>query len=165
MSKLLLTLTLVLAISSTPIMVKAAEIEGAEVLKFGIFKSEVVRSEAAAGAAAGSKGIVRNAVLVTQTTRIPARKGTQFGFQYAVKGSPVDAKIKVTNKYLHPLVQNPQTKKSFTSQTTRATQKIGKAVFVGYTFDHDWELVPGEWTIQVYSRGKKLAEKSFQVVK
>jgi len=102
---------------------------------------------------------------VEQTTRVPARKGLEFGFEYVIKGQPAGDTVEVTNKYLHPPVTNPQTKKSFTSQTTSAKQKIGKTAYVGYKFEQDWEAVPGGWTVQVFCQGKKIAEKSFQVIK
>jgi hypothetical protein len=165
MSKLLVTLLVSLALFSSPMMVKAAEIEGGEVLKFGIFKTEAIRTEAASGAAAGAKVVIKNQKLVEPTTRIPARKGLEFGFEYVIKGQPAGDTVEVTNKYLHPPVTNPQTKKSFSSQTTSTKQKIGKTAYVGYDFEHDWEAVPGEWTIQVFCQGKKVAEKSFQVIK
>jgi len=100
MPKLLVTLLLGLILLSSPMMVKAAEIEGGEVLKFGIFKTEVIRTEAAPGAAIGTKGVVKNQKLVEQTARIPAHKGVEFGFEYDIKGQSAGDTVEVTNKYL-----------------------------------------------------------------
>jgi hypothetical protein len=165
MPKLLVTLLVGLALFSSPMMLQAAEIEGAEILKFGIYKTEILRKEAASGAAGGTKGVVKNQKLVEPTTRIPAHKGVEFGFEYDIKGQSAGDAVEVTNKYLHPPVTNPQTKKSFTSQTTNGKQKIGRTAYIGYEFEHDWEVVSGTWTLQVFCQGKKIAEKSFQVIK
>jgi hypothetical protein len=35
----------------------------------------------------------------------------------------------------------------------------------GYQFGHDWEIVPGTWTIELWDGDRKLASQSFQVVK
>ena len=35
--------------------------------------------------------------------------------------------------------------------------------FAGWTFDNQWELIPGEWVFQIYYEGEKLVEKSFTV--
>ena len=165
MSKLLVTLLVSLVLFSSPMMVKAAEIEGGEVLKFGIFKTELIRTEAVSEAAGGTKGVVKNQKLVEATTRIPALKGLEFGFEYVIRGQPAGDTVEVTHRYLHPSMTNPQTKKFFGSQTTRGKQKIGRTAYVGYEFEDDWEAVPGEWTIQVFCQGKKIAEKSFQITK
>ena len=34
---------------------------------------------------------------------------------------------------------------------------------MGYKFDHDWELVPGNWTLQVLYQGEVMVEKEFVV--
>ena len=34
-----------------------------------------------------------------------------------------------------------------------------------YTFAHDWELLPGVWTFQIWYQGRMLAEEKFTVVK
>jgi hypothetical protein len=132
----------------------AVEIEGAEVIRSGIYKIEFTK-----------EGVVRNMELVERTTQIPAHMGTAFGFEYVIKGFPEDANIEVTHKFLHPQMTNPQTKQSFTSQVTITTEKIGEITFIGYIFLYEWEAVPGEWTLQVFYQGKKLAEQSFLIIR
>lgn len=33
--------------------------------------------------------------------------------------------------------------------------------FEGYGLDFDWEVMPGQWTFEVFDGERKLAEKSF----
>ena len=45
------------------------------------------------------------------------------------------------------------------------TKTIGETVYLGYGFEHAWEIVPGTWTYQIWHDGRKLAERSFTVEK
>jgi hypothetical protein len=166
MTKILTILMLVFAICGAPFIVMAADIEGAEILKFGIYKADFIRKEEAPGAAAGIQHIVQNVVLAEQTTKIPARVGTRFGFEYVIKGRPVGATIDLTYKYLHPRMTNPETKQSFTSQEVASENEVvGEAGFIAYSLTYKWEAVVGEWTLQVFYGDKKLAEKFFYIYK
>jgi hypothetical protein len=166
MTKILITLMLVVAICSTPFVVMAADIEGAEIIRFGIYKADFIMKEEVPGAAAGTKNIVQNVVLAEQTANIPARVGMRFGFEYVIKGGPAGDKIDLTYKYLHPQITNPKTNQLFTSQEiVSKNREIGKAASITYTLDYEWEAVVGEWTFQVFYEGKKLAEKSFHIYK
>ena len=46
-----------------------------------------------------------------------------------------------------------------------AETSIGPREIAGYQFGHDWEIVPGTWTIELWDGDRKLASQSFQVVK
>jgi hypothetical protein len=46
-----------------------------------------------------------------------------------------------------------------------ATKTIGKESYTDYGSDHDWELAPGTWVIELWCQGRKLAEQGFTVVK
>jgi hypothetical protein len=166
MTKILITLMLVFVMCGAPSIVMASDIEGVEILNFGIYKADVIKKEDAAGSAAGYKNIVQNVALIEQTTNIPARVGTRFGFEYVIKGSPVGSTIDLTYKYLHPRMTNQKTNQAFTSQEiVSKNREIGKAATLTYTFDYEWEAVAGEWTVQIFYAGKKLAEKTFYIYK
>jgi len=36
--------------------------------------------------------------------------------------------------------------------------------YTSYSFDEEWELIPGKWKFEVWHKGKKLCEQSFTVV-
>ena len=42
-------------------------------------------------------------------------------------------------------------------------KKIGETVYLGYGFENDWEIVPGEWSFEIWFEGRKLASQSFTV--
>jgi hypothetical protein len=166
MGKILITLLLALAICSAPFFVMAADIDSAEIIRFGIYKADFISKEEAPGAAAGTKNIVQNVALAEQTANIPARVGMRFGFEYVIKGGPAGATIDLTYKYLHPPITNPKTNQLFTSQEIMSkNREIGKAASITYTLDYEWEAVVGEWTFQVFYEDKKLTEKTFHIYK
>jgi Domain of unknown function (DUF3859) len=42
---------------------------------------------------------------------------------------------------------------------------IGQETFKSYNFEKDWEVLPGEWTMQIWYGGVMLQEQKFNVVK
>jgi hypothetical protein len=42
--------------------------------------------------------------------------------------------------------------------------QIGSVSYIGYGFDHDWELVPGPWVLELWYGSRKLATHTFNVV-
>ena len=59
-----------------------------------------------------------------------------------------------------PASSQPKTRSEYDWSTT-----IGEQSFRIYTFDSDWEIVPGVWTQQLWYQGRMLAEQKFTVVK
>jgi hypothetical protein len=50
------------------------------------------------------------------------------------------------------------------SEYDHSTQ-IGIAAYKSYSLRHEWEVVPGNWTIQIWYGDRKLAEQTFTLVK
>jgi hypothetical protein len=144
----------------------AADLQGAVIGRYGIYQSDVTKKEPAAKAAAGYKTVSENIVFMLQTDKIMAAAGTKFGFEYIIQGSPEGDKVDLMVKYLHPPMTNPASGKTFAGQDIITEQRtIGGPELIGYEFDEAWEIVPGQWTIQLFYGDKKLAEKTFQIIK
>ena len=113
-------------------------------------------------ATSGAKRTPRSIRFVEHTRMILARKGVRFGFDYEITGGkkgPVDVMIIVT----HPPIQKPD---GSVSNGFKFKERIpvvdGKARgFTGYSFDHDYELAPGEWKFEFWVREGKILEWSF----
>jgi hypothetical protein len=92
---------------------------------------------------------VPNFILVEDTATIPAGRGIHFGVRLLVVGQAASAivPLKIVRKFQH---------------TVRIA--LGTGDVAGYGFDHDFELVPGKWTWEVWSGERKLAEQSFDVI-
>jgi len=166
MRKLLAASLIVLASCVVPVSSFGAQVDGVDILNYGTYAAsdkEGVRS--ADINAVEQKNQEKDWKLVTKGERIPAKIGTSFGIEYVIKGAPAGEAVKITLRYLHPTISNPETGKKYTSQEVSIAALVGKKIHEGYTFDHEWELVSGAWVIQVFYDGRKLVEQYFSVYK
>ena len=104
---------------------------------------------------------------IDATSTIPARVGVEFGLEYRVVGAPDGAEVSLqfANTYPAPGLADPASAKPILSDKFERTKKIGEVNYLGYGFENDWELVPGTWTMEIWSGDKNLAGESFTVVK
>ncbi|HWX18690.1 MAG TPA: DUF3859 domain-containing protein [Candidatus Binatia bacterium] len=139
-----------------------ARVTGAKVTEAGIYKAQVV---AANTNAAGVKLQGLNEfTLLKSTTNVPARIGIRFGFRYEILGTPTNAPIMLTIVAKHPPLKNPATGKTGTQDADQLHSSIGKT-YTSNSLDEESDLVPGQWTFEVWCEGEKLCEQSFLVVR
>lgn len=98
------------------------------------------------------------------TTTVPAELGTHFGVRYQVTGSPSGVSVPIKVVWLSPPLHSPTSAQPVTSNGGTWNVKIGDTTLQDYSFDDTWELVPGFWTVQLWSGDRKLAEQQFTVV-
>lgn len=133
------------------------------VLEHGLYTAEVV------GQQRESSGVVTdllaNLCHVATTEIVPMRPHVHFGFRYRIDGpevgTPVDLTLAVTfPETAHPpAALGPLKRHQHHSQLT-----TGAISYTGYSFDLDWEFVPGVWTLEVLQGKRRLAALSFTVV-
>jgi uncharacterized protein DUF3859 len=165
--KFFLVLTLA-SISWVTAMVaqEPAVVRSAEIVDFGIYRIKLTGQHVPQlSTGAGEIHPVSNVVLVTKTNQIPATVGTTFGLMFILNGTPSEAKTDVDIVVEHPAFQKPNGETTGTSDKVPWRYRIGERVGYTYTFDHDWEAVPGKWAIEIWRGGKKLVAKEFIVTK
>jgi hypothetical protein len=64
-----------------------------------------------------------------------------------------------------PGLRDPAAKQPMLQAAYDRSDAIGKNGFLSYTFEDEWELVPGVWTLQIWNAGRKLAEQKFTVIR
>ena len=138
-------------------------VTGADVTEVGIYSADVVKKIAVPGVATGTNEWLDSFTLVEATTNIPARIGTRFGFRYTIRGTPSNAPIVLTMIGEHPPYKNPETGKTQTRDEYELQSWIGQT-YTSYSFDEDWELVPGKFKFEVWHEGKKLCVQSFAIL-
>lgn len=119
----------------------------------------------------GSGGIVHReggaGHIVELTKRIPACMGNKFGFEFSVIRAPGGAPVQFTSVYRFPppglrkpgaLSPIPETR--FEHEPVSGTRRK----IISYKFDYPWELVPGEWTLELRDGDRVVASKTFTVV-
>ena len=104
--------------------------------------------------------------VVEATTRIPACIGVRFGIMYSAFGETGGKPVTVEEVYKYPRpglrkpgVPSPKYEGYFPRGLVPGT---GYGVW--YEFDHSWELVPGDWILEIRDGKRLLASKTFTVV-
>ena len=144
----------------------AQSVERIDVLDSGLYNAVTTRTEAAPGTASGRTHVVDKVEFYARTNRVPARIGTRFGMRYVVVGSPQDQNVgvRVVWKLPAPGLRNPKTGNVYRETNEDVTKTIGyRDSLTGYRFDDDWELVPGDWTLELWAGGRMLATRTYTV--
>jgi hypothetical protein len=143
--------------------INAVAVEGYQisVVDYGIYEASFVKYGNAPDTDVGKIEKVSTKQLLRLTDRIPGKKGTKFGIRYILDGAQQGKDVEVLVKVMHSGTVNEQPTTIINEWST--TKKIGEIAFDGWKFNTDSKLVHGNWTIQLYHEGMKLAEKSFQV--
>jgi hypothetical protein len=145
----------------------AAERPVAEIVDYGIYTGGQNQAIAETNAPTGLvlQGLSEYR-LEKQTTRIPAQLGKQFGFRFVVHDRKEDTKIKLHLVWLYPEITDTASgKKSRRFEADGYGKPEDKSAGIMWTFTEPSELVPGEWTFQVFRGGEKILEKKFEVEK
>ncbi len=103
-----------------------------------------------------------------KTRTILITKGINFGFQYEAVGSPRGEKTTLHFVVIYPPpgLTKPGSSSPIPRDEYDQKVRIGvKGSYDGYELDNDWEMVPGDWTLQIWSGPNKLASETFSLVK
>jgi hypothetical protein len=158
----MLALVFAVGVVSTANAQTSPSVQSVEIVEFGIYRialsgEHIPLSSTAAGAVEPAAGVH----LIATTNRVPAVVGTTFGCLFVVKGEPTGAPVTLDIVMEHPPFQKAPGDKTGTRDKVPWPYVIGQGAGYTYTLDHDWEAVPGDWSIQVWYHGKKLAEQKF----
>ena len=138
-----------------------------DILGYGIYRMETTAIKDAPELAAGKRREAVPTWLVSGTGNIPGSLGVCFGFHYYLHGNPPGGEIPLTTRITFPTpgMKNPATGQVYSQNEYTLQRNIGQKYTVGYGFDHEWEIIEGKWTIQLWHRDRKLAEKEFMISK
>ncbi|MDA8254868.1 MAG: hypothetical protein M0Z99_04380 [Betaproteobacteria bacterium] len=151
-----------------------AAVTSIEITGFGIFEYDSVRIGRDETSSVGAKlGAAKGLQLSSQTTRIPIRPGLAYGVRFVVHGNPPDATVDIrvilrsTNAcVLRDTGQVVYQNDSVLKVRIGETRHIGGRFPVSEKEDHCiGEPQPGTDTIELYHGDRKLAEKTFQIIK
>ncbi len=141
-----------------------------KVTSFGIFRftgqDEVIKTpETSSGV---TRAVSGTRILVSATNVIPAKIGLRFGFTYEISNVPAsDGPTTITKVVRHPRITKPDGTKidGFTFAEPQYVQGGRVFGYTGYGFDHDYELVVGDWEFELQYSGKIICTQKFVVVK
>ena len=142
---------------------RAQEVIGISVLERGVYTLEVTKTERTPSGI--DQGTVANVCRVADTATVPAMQGTQFGLRFRVDGQAPGVPVQILTIVHFPrVVTPPGGQRALSAHEHMATVETGQVSYWGYGLDHPWEVMPGIWTFEMYSGGRKLAEVSFLLV-
>jgi hypothetical protein len=144
-----------------------SKVDRIEIVETGIYRAETATIEHAPGTASRQRNILSETKLIASTTRIEAKLGVHFGMRYRVVGRPSLATVRLLSvtQYPAPGLKNPKGGGIQKRGEHQLFATIAQINYRGYVFEHDWELVPGAWTFELWDGNRKLASQTFQVVK
>jgi hypothetical protein len=132
------------------------------IIEHGLYTAEVV------GQQRDPSGVVTdllaNLCHIASTSTVPLRPHVHFGFRYRVDGPDVGVPADLTLAVTFPGAVHPPAGLPLRRHERHATVPVGAVSYTGYSFDRDWEFVPGVWTLEVLQGERSLAALSFTVV-
>ena len=155
----ILNLVVLLAVVARTAAYAEISSDGAARLEYGYFcAAETVRQVEAEDTISGVVNMVAHAPpFLAKSTIVPARIGIGFGVHMDVLPEHAGTAIVET---IHP----PMGPNGVTRETWVTTYTVDQTAYNGFTFEYDYEVLPGDWTISASSNGRVLYSVDFQVV-
>ena len=141
----------------------------ARILKYGIATNIKGKSVAAPSDPTGKHLLTPGRLTVDiETNRIPAEIGIAFGCTFEIFGLPQKfgdtANVETVWTYPPMIKPDASVSKGFTSGDFLRVNTHGSVKGVtGYRFEKDFELVVGEWQLELRFEGKTLAKQNFTI--
>ena len=148
-----------------PVLAGEMKVERIDVVDAGIYSVEIGDVIADPEVPTSSVATPVAAELIEETTAITGKPGIEFGFRYVVVGEPAGADVALDYVFNYPppgLIDPDAPEPMLVGRITRE-KSIGETHYVGYGFEEDWEIVPGEWSFEIWRDGEKLASRTFSV--
>lgn len=109
---------------------------------------------------------VRDASLIESTTTVIGRPSVRFGLRYVITGEPAGAQVQIrlVTRFPEAGLQNPDTGARHHQSEYRIEAIIGARAYREFRFDHQWEIVPGEWVFEFWHGDRMLGAQKFCVI-
>jgi hypothetical protein len=144
---------------------EGVRVERIDIVDTGIYTIVTGEVTADPNAPTGAIAAVTTVTNVEKTTTIPGRLGLEFGLRYVIVGEPAGAEVPLdfVISYPAPGLVDPAEPEPLRESRYARQKKIGETIYLGYGFENAWEIVPGEWSFEIWFEGKKLARQDFTV--
>ena len=132
------------------------------IVEHGLYTAEVV------GQQRDPSGVITDLLdklcHIVTTDTVPLRPRMHFGFRYRVEGPDTGETVDLTLAVTFPEAAHPPAGLPLRRHLRHSPVPVGAVSYTGYSFDRDWEFVPGVWTLEVLQGERQLAALSFTVV-
>jgi Domain of unknown function (DUF3859) len=152
-------LLLGIGLLATPV---AAQNLTATIVEHGIYTAETVRVEKLPNGF--NSNIVDKICHIVTTESVPAKLGVQFGYRYRLDGGPAGALVMLRRVTRFPAPIKPENGPPAQSVSEHnISMKVGATSYVGYGFDHAWEMVSGTWSLEIWQGDRLLVGQDFEI--
>lgn len=139
-----------------------AEAASMEIVEYGLFEGRVTHTVPLPKSVSGRMNMLAGVRLLKRTDQVVGMLGRSFGMRYRIRGVPPGARIVLRTE--HPPLHHPKTgRKMNFSEREAVVRRDGRLRYMGYSFDHRYELAEGIWKFKILYRGKVLGEQAFNV--
>ena len=100
--------------------------------------------------------------LTTATTSVPRKLGTTFGMRFrTLKPEGGSSKVKIVTA--SPGIIDPAKNSVIFNTETSVDVQTGKEYNCTFTFEKEWEMASGDWTLTAVAEDGSSIKKTFQV--
>jgi Domain of unknown function (DUF3859) len=103
---------------------------------------------------------------VEPTNRVPASQGARFGIQYWLEMARPSADREIVWTFPPEGITNPKTKITTKEHREPDHRFCGpeSRCIAGWVLSEPWELVPGQWVVELRVDGKTVIRETFELV-
>jgi hypothetical protein len=152
-----------------PALAQSAQITDITATGVGILALENTKQIKDAAISTGRRTDSQNPALLTATTTVTGGTDLNFGMIFVATGKPQDGIAGIRVKWLYPApgMINPATGVAKMLDEYPTAIKLGTATHLGWELRRDWQIVPGTWTLQIWTANgdRMLASQDFTMVK
>jgi hypothetical protein len=141
---------------------QTSRLERIHIVDRGVYRAETI----ARAERRGQESIintVRAPRLVNDTKAIVGQVGVRFGLRYIAVGTDGGAQLKLVIKYPPSGLRDPATGRFSFESELNVRPTPGAINYWEYHFEHDWEVILGQWVFEFWIDDKKLTEERFCV--
>ncbi len=151
-------------LSVLPAMAKTSSDADIHIIDYGIYSTGATRIVPADNPM-GHTNQSKRFDLLSLTDKVPAVVGSKFGFSFEISERAGRKFYKLTRVIKTPRITNPANGKSTEIFRDIVRVVANRKLFAGYIFEYEWELAPGDYTVQLFNGKELLAEKTFHIYK
>jgi hypothetical protein len=136
-----------------------------EITQSGMYTASIVHRDSALGTPTGKATLLEKPNFYSDNARVDAQLGIRFGFQYQLVGSPAGREVRLRGVWHIPApgITNPANGNVHRESTREFTAVIGDTQIHGYGFDQPWEIVEGDWVLEIWHGERRLASRTYSV--
>ncbi|MBF0513830.1 MAG: DUF3859 domain-containing protein [Desulfovibrionaceae bacterium] len=108
-------------------------------------------------------GLYKNGALAMTTEAAPKKLGTTFGFRFKVLDAGQSGEMSVKTVTLTPGYIDPASNQVVHKTERVDTVKAGETYDCMFTFQYEYEMATGDWTLEVTTKGGQSIKKVFSI--